>query len=118
MCIVPKSAHGTNPASAVMAGMKVVPVTCAQSADNGDVDLDDLRARAEEHSENLAAIMVTYPSTNGIFERGIREICAIVHEHGGQVYMDGANLNAQIGLTSPGSTGAEVCHTNLEAQAF
>ena len=113
VCLIPISAHGTNPASAVMAGMKVVPVTCGQSADNGDVDLDDLRVRAEEHSENLAAIMVTYPSTNGIFERGIREICAIVHEHGGQVYMDGANLNAQIGLTSPGSIGADVCHLNL-----
>ncbi len=113
VCLIPMSAHGTNPASAVMAGMKVVPVTCGQSSDNGDIDLDDLRARAEEHSENLAAIMVTYPSTNGIFERGIREICAIVHEHGGQVYMDGANLNAQIGLCSPGGIGADVCHLNL-----
>ena len=113
VCLIPMSAHGTNPASAVMAGMKVVPVTCGQSADNGDIDLDDLRARAGEHSENLAAIMVTYPSTNGIFERGIREICAITHEHGGQVYMDGANLNAQIGLTSPGDIGADVCHLNL-----
>ncbi len=113
VCLIPMSAHGTNPASAVMAGMKVVPVTCGQSADNGDIDLDDLRARAEEHRENLAAIMVTYPSTNGIFERGIREVCAIVHEHGGQVYMDGANLNAQIGLTSPGHIGADVCHLNL-----
>ena len=88
VCLIPMSAHGTNPASAVMAGMKVVPEPCAQSGDNGDIDLHDLRARAEEHSENLAAIMVTYPSTNGIFERGIREICAITHEHGGQVYMD------------------------------
>jgi glycine dehydrogenase len=113
VCLIPMSAHGTNPASAVMAGMKVVPVTCGQSAANGDVDLDDLRARAEEHSENLAAIMVTYPSTHGVFERGIREICAIVHEHGGQVYMDGANLNAQIGLTSPGHIGVDVCHLNL-----
>ena len=96
VCLIPMSAHGTNPASAVMVGMKVVPVTCAQSAANGDVDLDDLRARAEEHSENLAAIMVTYPSTHGVYERGIREICEIVHAHGGQVYMDGASLNAQI----------------------
>ncbi len=113
VCLIPMSAHGTNPASAVMAGMKVVPVTCGQSAANGDVDLDDLRARAEKHSENLAAIMVTYPSTHGVYERGIREICEIVHEHGGQVYMDGANLNAQIGLTSPGHIGADVCHLNL-----
>ena len=113
ICLIPMSAHGTNPASAVMAGMKVVPVTCGQSAANGDIDLDDLRARAGEHSENLAAIMVTYPSTNGIFERGIREICSIVHDNGGQVYMDGANLNAQIGLTSPGHVGADVCHLNL-----
>ena len=113
VCLIPTSAHGTNPASAVMARMKVVPVSCGQSAGNGDVDLDDLRALAEEHSENLAAIMVTYPSTHGVFERGIREICAIVHEHGGQVYMDGANLNAQIGLTSPGHIGADVCHLNL-----
>ncbi len=113
VCLIPMSAHGTNPASAVMAGMKVVPVTCGQSAANGDIDLDDLLTRAEEHSENLAAIMVTYPSTNGIFERGIHEICSIVHEHGGQVYMDGANLNAQIGLTSPGRIGADVCHLNL-----
>ncbi|HJN89629.1 MAG TPA: glycine dehydrogenase (aminomethyl-transferring), partial [Verrucomicrobiota bacterium] len=113
VCLIPMSAHGTNPASAVMAGMKVVPVTCGQSAANGDIDLDDLRARAAEHRETLAAIMVTYPSTNGIFERGIREICSIVHEHGGQVYMDGANLNAQIGLTNPGNVGADVCHLNL-----
>ena len=113
VCLIPMSAHGTNPASAVMAGMKVVPVTCGQSAANGDVDLDDLRAQAEKHSENLAAIMVTYPSTHGVFERGIREICSIVHKHGGQVYMDGANLNAQIGLTNPGHIGADVCHLNL-----
>ncbi|MDP7442602.1 MAG: aminomethyl-transferring glycine dehydrogenase, partial [Verrucomicrobiota bacterium] len=113
VCLIPMSAHGTNPASAVMAGMKVVPVTCGQSAANGDIDLDNLRALAAEHSEHLAAIMVTYPSTNGIFERGIREICSIVHEHGGQVYMDGANLNAQIGLTNPGNVGSDVCHLNL-----
>ena len=113
VCLIPMSAHGTNPASAVMAGMKVVPVTCGESAANGDIDLENLSALAAEHSEHLAAIMVTYPSTNGIFERGIREICSIVHEHGGQVYMDGANLNAQIGLTNPGNVGADVCHLNL-----
>ena len=113
ICLIPISAHGTNPASAVMAGMKVVPVTCGRSSANGDIDLDDLLARVEDHRENLAAIMVTYPSTNGIFERGIRKICSIVHENGGQVYMDGANLNAQIGLTSPGHIGADVCHLNL-----
>jgi len=113
ICLIPMSAHGTNPASAVMAGMQVVPVTCGQSAANGDIDLNDLRGQAEKHSENLAAIMVTYPSTHGVFERGIREICTIVHKHGGQVYMDGANLNAQIGLTNPGHIGADVCHLNL-----
>ena len=113
ICLIPMSAHGTNPASAIMAGMKVVPVTCGQSAANGDVDLDNLKAQAEKHSENLAAIMVTYPSTHGVFERGIREICTIIHNHGGQVYMDGANLNAQIGLTNPRHIGADVCHLNL-----
>ena len=113
VCLIPMSAHGTNPASAIMAGMKVIPVTCGESSDNGDVDLDNLLAQAEKHSENLAAIMVTYPSTHGVFERGIRKICDIIHNHGGQVYMDGANLNAQIGLTSPGHIGADVCHLNL-----
>ena len=113
VCLIPMSAHGTNPASAIMAGMKVVPVTCGQSAANGDIDLDDLIAQAEKHRENLAAIMVTYPSTHGVFERGISKICNIVHKHGGQVYMDGANLNAQIGLTNPRHIGADVCHLNL-----
>lgn len=110
VCLVPDSAHGTNPASAVMAGMQVVIV---KSRTDGDIDLDDLRARAEEHAEELAAIMITYPSTHGVFERGIREAIEIVHDHGGLVYMDGANMNAQIGLTSPGEVGADVCHLNL-----
>jgi glycine dehydrogenase len=110
ICLIPESAHGTNPASAVIAGMTVVPVKCTP---NGDIDIDDLRKRAAEHVANLAAIMVTYPSTYGVFEAGIREICEIVHQHGGQVYMDGANMNAQVGLTSPGHIGADVCHLNL-----
>ncbi|MGH7560777.1 MAG: aminomethyl-transferring glycine dehydrogenase [Gemmatimonadales bacterium] len=110
VCLIPQSAHGTNPASAVMAGMQVVVVkTDAQ----GNIDLADLRIRAEEHSANLAALMVTYPSTHGVFEDGIRDVCAIVHRHGGQVYMDGANLNAQVGLCRPGDIGADVCHLNL-----
>ena len=108
--LIPSSAHGTNPASAAMAGLKVVVVAC--DAD-GNVDLDDLRARAQKHRDELAALMVTYPSTHGVFEEGIREICAIVHKHGGQVYMDGANMNAQVGLTSPAAIGADVCHLNL-----
>jgi glycine dehydrogenase len=108
--LIPSSAHGTNPASATMAGLKVVVVAC----DNrGNVELSDLRDRAEQHRESLAALMVTYPSTHGVFEEDIREICAIVHEHGGQVYMDGANMNAQVGLTSPAAIGADVCHLNL-----
>jgi glycine dehydrogenase len=110
ICLIPNSAHGTNPASAVVAGMKVVAVECD---DKGNVDLGDLRARAEEHKDDLAALMVTYPSTHGVFEEGIREICEIVHAHGGQVYMDGANMNAQVGLTSPAAIGADVCHLNL-----
>jgi glycine dehydrogenase len=110
VCLIPESAHGTNPASAVIAGMRVVPVACTP---NGDIDLDDLRARAEEHARDLACLMVTYPSTYGVFEEGIRDICRIVHEHGGQVYMDGANMNAQVGLTSPAEIGADVCHLNL-----
>ena len=109
-CLIPQSAHGTNPASAVMAGMKVVPV---RSDERGNIDLDDLRAKAAAHRDTLAALMVTYPSTHGVFEGSIREICAIVHEHGGQVYMDGANLNAQVGLCRPGDIGADVCHLNL-----
>jgi glycine dehydrogenase len=110
VCLIPVSAHGTNPASAVMAGMKVVPVACDS---NGNVDIPDLRAKAEQHKDRLGAIMVTYPSTHGVFEEGIREICEVVHEHGGQVYLDGANMNAQVGLCRPGDYGADVCHLNL-----
>jgi glycine dehydrogenase len=108
--LIPASAHGTNPASAVMAGMRVVVVA---SAANGNVDVADLRRKAAEHHDRLACLMITYPSTHGVFEDDIREICDIVHEHGGQVYMDGANMNAQVGLTSPASIGADVCHLNL-----
>ncbi len=110
IAIIPASAHGTNPASAVMAGMKVVVVKCL---DNGYIDVEDLKLKAEQHSENLACIMVTYPSTNGVYEETIREITSIIHSHGGQVYMDGANMNAQVGLTNPGLIGADVCHLNL-----
>jgi glycine dehydrogenase len=110
ICLIPSSAHGTNPASAVMAGMDVVVVACD---DHGNIDVADLRAKAESHRDNLAAIMVTYPSTHGVFEEAIEEICQIVHENGGQVYMDGANMNAQVGFTSPGHIGADVCHLNL-----
>jgi glycine dehydrogenase len=108
--LIPSSAHGTNPASAAMAGMRVVVVACDSQ---GYIELDDLRAKAEQHRDTLAALMVTYPSTYGVFEEDIREICAIVHDHGGQIYMDGANMNAQVGLTSPASIGADVCHLNL-----
>ena len=108
--LIPASAHGTNPASATMAGLKVVVVACD---DAGYIEVDDLRAKAQQHRDTLAALMVTYPSTYGIFEERIREICAVVHDHGGQVYMDGANMNAQVGLTSPASIGADVCHLNL-----
>jgi len=108
--LIPSSAHGTNPASAVMAGMKVVVVKCDE---RGNVDVNDLKAKAEEHKENLSALMITYPSTHGVFEESITEICKIIHENGGQVYMDGANLNAQLGLTNPGIVGADVCHLNL-----
>jgi glycine dehydrogenase len=110
ICLIPTSAHGTNPASAVMAGLKVVAVACDT---DGNVDLADLRAKAGEHRARLAALMVTYPSTHGVFESGIQEICRIVHEHGGQVYMDGANMNAQVGLCRPANIGADVCHLNL-----
>jgi glycine dehydrogenase len=110
VCLIPSSAHGTNPASAVMAGMKVVVVGCDRE---GNVDLADLRAKAEGHGERLAALMVTYPSTHGVFETEIREICDLIHAKGGQVYMDGANMNAQVGLTSPAAIGADVCHLNL-----
>jgi glycine dehydrogenase len=109
-CLIPQSAHGTNPASAVMAGMNVVVV---KTDARGNIDVDDLRAKAEAHSAELGAIMVTYPSTHGVFEARIREICGIVHEHGGQVYIDGANMNAQVGLARPGDYGADVCHLNL-----
>ena len=108
--LIPSSAHGTNPASATMAGLQVVVTACDT---NGNVDLQDLRAKAAQYRDRLAALMVTYPSTHGVFEEDIREICSIVHEHGGQVYMDGANMNAQVGLTSPASIGADVCHLNL-----
>lgn len=108
--LIPSSAHGTNPASAVMAGMKVVVVNCD---DHGNIDVDDLRAKADANKNNLAALMVTYPSTHGVFEESIKEICDIIHEKGGQVYMDGANMNAQVGLTSPAEIGADVCHLNL-----
>jgi glycine dehydrogenase len=110
VCLIPSSAHGTNPASAVMAGMKVVVVACDE---NGNVELDDLRAKADAHSSELGALMVTYPSTHGVFEEGIREACRIVHERGGQVYLDGANMNAQVGIARPGDYGADVCHINL-----
>ncbi|MBD2002622.1 aminomethyl-transferring glycine dehydrogenase [Trichocoleus sp. FACHB-40] len=110
ICLIPQSAHGTNPASAVMCGMKVVPVNCDTQ---GNVDLDDLKAKAQKHKSELAALMVTYPSTHGVFEEPIREICNVIHANGGQVYMDGANMNAQVGLCRPGDFGADVCHLNL-----
>ena len=108
--LIPSSAHGTNPASAAMAGYRVVVVGCDK---DGNVDLADLAAKATRHDGKLAALMVTYPSTHGVFEAEIGKICGIVHDHGGQVYMDGANMNAQMGLTSPGRIGADVCHLNL-----
>jgi glycine dehydrogenase len=110
ICLIPTSAHGTNPASATMCGYHVVPVVCDAQ---GNIDVADLEAKAQAHSNDLAALMVTYPSTHGVFEGAIKDICAIVHAHGGQVYMDGANMNAQVGLTSPGIIGADVCHLNL-----
>jgi glycine dehydrogenase len=110
VCLIPQSAHGTNPASAVMAGMEVVVVA---SAADGTIDHADLRAKAEQHAARLGALMVTYPSTHGVFEEGIREVCEVIHRHGGQVYMDGANMNAQLGLTRPAGIGADVCHLNL-----
>jgi glycine dehydrogenase len=108
--LIPASAHGTNPASAVMAGMRVVVVA---STPDGSIDVNDLKAKAAEHHTRLAALMVTYPSTHGVYEEQIQDICSIVHQHGGQVYMDGANMNAQVGLTSPAAIGADVCHLNL-----
>ena len=110
ICIIPSSAHGTNPASAVMAGMKVV---VTKSSENGNIDVDDLREKASLYKDNLAALMVTYPSTHGVYESAIKDITQIIHDHGGQVYMDGANMNAQVGLTNPGNIGADVCHLNL-----
>ncbi len=110
ICLIPTSAHGTNPASAVLAGMKVVPVKCN---DRGDIDLEDLKVKSELHAENLACLMVTYPSTHGVFEAGIIQICETIHANGGQVYLDGANMNAQVGLCRPGDYGADVCHLNL-----
>jgi glycine cleavage system P protein (glycine dehydrogenase) len=110
VCLIPQSAHGTNPASAIMAGFKVIAIATLK---DGDIDLADLRAKVDAHTRDLAALMVTYPSTHGVFETTIREICEIVHSHGGQVYMDGANMNAQVGLCRPGDIGADVCHLNL-----
>ena len=110
ICLIPKSAHGTNPATAQMCGLEIVVVNCDE---NGNVDVADLKTKAEQHAANLACLMITYPSTHGVFEEAIKDICAIVHAHGGQVYMDGANLNAQVGLTSPGHIGADVSHMNL-----
>ncbi|MGB3491122.1 MAG: aminomethyl-transferring glycine dehydrogenase [Elainellaceae cyanobacterium] len=110
ICLIPESAHGTNPASAVMAGMKVVVVKCDK---DGNIDMADLQAKAEKHKDKLASLMVTYPSTHGVFEEGIQDICALIHANGGQVYMDGANMNAQVGLCRPGDFGADVCHLNL-----
>ncbi len=110
VCLIPSSAHGTNAASAVMAGMRVVVVACDE---DGNVDLSDLRAKVTEHDDRLAALMVTYPSTHGVYEEAIGEVCALVHDHGGQVYLDGANLNALVGLARPGRFGADVSHLNL-----
>ncbi|HET8932694.1 MAG TPA: aminomethyl-transferring glycine dehydrogenase [Polyangiales bacterium] len=110
VCLIPKSAHGTNPASAVVAGMRVVVVDCDA---NGSIAVEDLRKKAAEHAANLGALMITYPSTHGVFEENVKDICEIVHKHGGQVYLDGANMNAQVGLCRPGDYGADVCHLNL-----
>ena len=110
VCLIPQSAHGTNPASAVMAGMHVVVV---KTDPNGNIDVADLKAKAEEHRASLSALMVTYPSTHGVFEETIVDVCAIVHENGGQVYMDGANMNALVGVARPADIGADVCHLNL-----
>ena len=110
IAIIPSSAHGTNPASAVMAGMKVVVVQCDEQ---GNIDVSDLKEKVETHKENLSALMITYPSTHGVYEEGVKEITQLIHDNGGQVYMDGANMNAQVGITSPGEIGADVCHLNL-----
>ena len=110
ICIIPQSAHGTNPASAVMAGLDVVGVQCD---DQGNIDFEDLKAKVKQHADELAALMITYPSTHGVFEEGVRAICDLIHQHGGQVYLDGANMNAQVGVCRPGDYGADVCHLNL-----
>ena len=110
VCLIPSSAHGTNPASAVMAGMEVVVV---KTDARGNIDLADLEEKAKANAPRLSALMVTYPSTHGVFEAEIKKVCALVHEHGGQVYMDGANMNAQVGLCRPADVGADVCHLNL-----
>jgi glycine dehydrogenase len=110
VCLIPSSAHGTNPASAAMAGMRVVVVNCLHA---GDIDIEDLKVKVAEHAPRLSALMITYPSTHGVFEEGVRDICTLIHEHGGQVYLDGANLNALVGLARPGDFGADVCHMNL-----
>ena len=110
ICLIPSSAHGTNPASAQMAGMKVVVINCDK---DGNVDFEDLKKKSIEYSKNLAALMVTYPSTHGVFEEQITDICKIIHDKGGQVYMDGANLNALVGIAKPGKFGPDVCHMNL-----
>ena len=110
VCLIPASAHGTNPASAAMAGMEII---VTKTMDNGNIDVEDLRAKAIQHKDNLSALMVTYPSTHGVFESAIIEITNIIHENGGLVYMDGANMNAQVGLTNPATIGADVCHLNL-----
>jgi len=110
ICIIPSSAHGTNPASAIMAGMSIVVVKCDEQ---GNIDISDLKEKAEEHKDNLSCVMITYPSTHGVYEEGIIEMTSIIHDNGGQVYMDGANMNAQVGLTNPGNIGADVCHLNL-----
>jgi glycine dehydrogenase len=110
VCLIPESAHGTNPASAVIAGFNVVPI---KTDSQGSIDLADLKSKAQQHRDKLACLMITYPSTRGVFEESVKEICQIIHEHGGQVYMDGANMNAQVGLCRPGDIGADVCHLNL-----
>jgi len=110
ICLIPMSAHGTNPASAQMVGWKVVPV---RSAANGDIDMEDFSAKAKEHADNLAACMITYPSTHGVFEETVIDVCKVVHDHGGQVYIDGANMNAMVGLSRPGDLGGDVSHLNL-----
>ena len=115
ICLIPVSAHGTNPASAQMCGMDVVVVA---SAENGDIDLDDFRTKAEAAGDRLAACMITYPSTHGVFEETVRTVCKITHDHGGQVYLDGANLNAMVGLSKPGEIGSDVRHLNLHKTFF